>query len=341
MSLAVLPARFRAALSAEEGEVRFSPGLQRDWQYPSHADQPWGAISDCYALNVTDTHVWACYYTDWPVVRIRDGAESRSPGSTGLSCPADGRFPPGRTSSGEDRACTSSPPTAGTSLISPVSRVQPVPVRQAENEVCGCLSFCYHCGMSVTAADVRTVDQLLGFIHDGGQPEYLMFWGHQPPPAGDPGKACLSQWWPVPFTVEGATYASAEHFMMAAKATLFGDAETAERIRAAPDPGAAKALGRQVRGFDEQRWAEWRFGLVVAGNLAKFGQHRELRDFLLGTGSRVLVEASPLDRIWGSGLAADDERAASPRDWPGLNLLGFALMEVRRQLQLTTAQTPQ
>jgi len=90
------------------------------------------------------------------------------------------------------------------------------------------------------------------------------------------------------------------------------------------------------RGFDEQRWAERRFSLVVTGNLAKFGQHPELRNFLPGTGSRILVEASPLDRIWGSGLAADDEHAASPGDWPGLNLLGFALMEVRRQLQLTT-----
>jgi ribA/ribD-fused uncharacterized protein len=55
-----------------------------------------------------------------------------------------------------------------------------------------------------------------------------------------------------------------------------------------------------------------------------------LREYLLGTGDRVLVEASPLDRIWGIGLAADDERAASPDRWRELNLLGFALMQVRR-----------
>ena len=122
--------------------------------------------------------------------------------------------------------------------------------------------------------------------------------------------------------------------MMAAKARLSGDADAAERILAAPHPGAAKALGRQVRRFDEQRWAEHRFDVVVAGNLAKFAQHPELRDFLAGTGSRVLVEASPLDRVWGIGLAADDERAASPERWPGLNLLGFALMEVRHQLSV-------
>jgi ribA/ribD-fused uncharacterized protein len=189
----------------------------------------------------------------------------------------------------------------------------------------------------VTAADARTVDQLLELIADGGQPKYLAFWGHQPPPGGGVGKGCLSQWWPAAFTVDGETYASAEHFMMAAKALLFGDVEIADRIRAAPHPRAAKALGREVRGFDEQRWAEHRFDLVVTGNLAKFAQHPDLRDFLVTTGSRVLVEASPYDRIWGIGLAADHEHATSPEHWRGLNLLGFALMEVRHQLQAESA----
>ena len=88
-----------------------------------------------------------------------------------------------------------------------------------------------------------------------------------------------------------------------------------------------------MRGFDQQRWADRRFDLVVAGNLAKFGQHPDLRGFLLGTGRKILVEASPRAAIWGIGLAADDDRATSPENWPGLNLLGFALMEVRHQLR--------
>ena len=183
------------------------------------------------------------------------------------------------------------------------------------------------------AADARTVDELLGVIRDGGQPKYLLFWGHQPTSEGGVGKGCLSQWWPAAFTVDGVDYPSAEHYMMAAKARLSGDARAAAQILAAPHPGAAKALGRQVRGFDEQRWAEHRFKVVIAGNMAKFGQHPQLRDFLVSTGSRVLVEASPQDRVWGIGLTADDERAASPAHWLGLNLLGFALMEVRQQLR--------
>jgi ribA/ribD-fused uncharacterized protein len=134
--------------------------------------------------------------------------------------------------------------------------------------------------------------------------------------------------------VSGSVYPTAEHFMMAGKAELFGDGETAARIRAAGHPKQAKELGRQVRSFDEGTWAAARFDLVVRGNAAKFGQHPELAAFLLGTGDRVLVEASPLDRVWGIGLAAGDARAGDASAWRGLNLLGFALMAVRQQLRV-------
>lgn len=163
--------------------------------------------------------------------------------------------------------------------------------------------------------------------------EYLFFWGHRPRRDGRIGKECLSQWWVAPFEVDGRTYPTAEHFMMAGKALLFGDRETAERIAAAATPAEAKALGRRVRGFDEGTWAAHRYDIVVRGNLAKFGAHAELREFLLGTGDRVLVEASPVDRVWGIGLAADDERAGDPSTWRGLNLLGEALMRVRAELR--------
>ncbi|HVV12830.1 NADAR family protein [Amycolatopsis sp.] len=175
---------------------------------------------------------------------------------------------------------------------------------------------------------VRSVDELL---RAGQQVEYLYFWGHRPGPGGV-GPGCLSQWWPAEFVVGGLRYATAEHFMMSEKAMLFGDADIAGQIRRAPEPADAKALGRQIRGFDEQVWARHRCEIVIEGNLAKFGQHPQLRDYLRATGDAVLVEASPVDTVWGIGLAADDERAARPQTWHGLNLLGFALMEVRARL---------
>ncbi|MFB9891445.1 NADAR family protein [Planobispora takensis] len=181
--------------------------------------------------------------------------------------------------------------------------------------------------------DVRDVADLIAAVERGERVKYLMFWGHRPPRSGGVGAACLSQWWPAGFTVDGTLYRTAEHFMMAGKARLFGDEEVAAQVVAAGHPKEAKDLGRRVRGFDDETWEAARFDLVVRGNLAKFGQNPELGGFLLGTGERVLVEASPLDRIWGIGLAADDERAGRPELWRGLNLLGFALMEVRRALR--------
>ncbi|KJK56376.1 hypothetical protein UK12_23095 [Saccharothrix sp. ST-888] len=166
----------------------------------------------------------------------------------------------------------------------------------------------------------------------GARPKYLLFWGHQPERDGRVGSGSLSQWWPAEFTVDGVTYATAEHWMMAGKARLFGDDQVLPQILAARTPAEAKKLGRLVRGFDEERWAAECFELVVQGNVAKFGQDDALREYLLGTAQRVLVEASPLDRLWGIGLAADNERATQPTAWRGLNLLGFALMEARTRL---------
>ncbi|GAA0677539.1 NADAR family protein [Kitasatospora atroaurantiaca] len=184
----------------------------------------------------------------------------------------------------------------------------------------------------LTPADTRTREELSALVAAGAQPKYLLFWGHRPERDGRVGPGSLSQWWPSEFTIDGVTYSTAEHWMMAGKARLFGDAEVLPRILKARTPAEAKKLGRLVQGFDEQRWSAARFELVVEGNVAKFGQDEALREYLLGTRQRVLVEASPMDRLWGIGLAADNDRATKPQEWRGLNLLGFALMEARARL---------
>jgi ribA/ribD-fused uncharacterized protein len=183
-----------------------------------------------------------------------------------------------------------------------------------------------------SAAQSRSVTDLVTASARGERIKFLFFWGHQPERDGSTGPGCLSQWWPAPFTVDGIEFATAEHYMMWRKATLFGDSAMASRILAAPHPHAAKALGGRVAGFDQQTWDEHRFAIVVAANQAKFEQHADLGAFLAGTGNRVLVEASPIDRIWGIGLTRDDPAAADPARWQGSNLLGFALMQVRHTL---------
>ena len=166
-------------------------------------------------------------------------------------------------------------------------------------------------------------------IASGEPVEYLFFYGHTPPKDGSINKSCLSQWYDAPFL----GVATAEHYMMFAKAYLFGDIEIYEKILKSKCPREAKALGRLVKNYNEEMWNEEKFHHVVFGNWAKFLSHDKLREFLLSTGDKVLVEASPYDKIWGIGLGITDPRNQNPDNWLGENLLGFALMEVRDKIK--------
>ncbi len=179
-----------------------------------------------------------------------------------------------------------------------------------------------------------SVDELRERIAEGWAPKYVFFWGHEAK-GQTVGRECLSQWYPSSFLVGDVMFQTAEHFMMYRKACLFEDEHAAERIRSASHPGEAKRLGRTVRNFDEDIWEEQRFAIVVAGSIAKFGQNRKLGSFLANTMPRVLVEASPRDRIWGIGMGEKHRNARQPESWSGLNLLGFALMKARAELAAT------
>jgi len=120
--------------------------------------------------------------------------------------------------------------------------------------------------------------------------------------------------------------------MMAEKARLFKDESVLQKILNAGSPGAAKKFGRMVAGFSDDVWMAHRFEIVCRANVAKFSQNEELKTFLLNTGNKVLVEASPYDRIWGIGMSSNHQDINNPAMWKGLNLLGYALMEARDQL---------
>jgi len=184
-----------------------------------------------------------------------------------------------------------------------------------------------------TAHEQTLLDAVMRRAQNGGRCKSVFFWNHAEAPGGAITAACLSQWYPAPFVLAGQRYLHAEQYMMAAKAALFGDEATRCAILQTAHPGAAKTLGRKVQGFDEARWKAARFDTVLRANHAKFEQNAALGAFLRASGERLLVEASPLDCIWGIGLAADDERAHDPLRWRGLNLLGLALMQVRAALR--------
>ncbi len=171
-------------------------------------------------------------------------------------------------------------------------------------------------------------EKLIGLGMSLKRENFVFFWGHTARADKD-ARACLSQWWLCAFEVDGVYYNCTEQYMMAEKARLFGDVDTLERILASYEPMEQKKLGRRVQGYDDAKWKAHCFDAVLRGNVAKFSQNEKLRDYLLSTGDGILVEASPKDEVWGIGLEGSHPDAINPRRWPGTNLLGFALMEVR------------
>ncbi|WP_276627963.1 NADAR family protein, partial [Fusobacterium sp.] len=110
---------------------------------------------------------------------------------------------------------------------------------------------------------------------------------------------------------------------------LFNDNDIFNKIMNSKHPKEYKELGRKIKNFSDSKWNENKYQIVLKGNIAKFSQNEKLKAFLLNTGTKILVEASPYDKIWGIGLSAEQENIENPLTWNGENLLGFALMEVR------------
>lgn len=152
--------------------------------------------------------------------------------------------------------------------------------------------------------------------------KYLFFWG-----------GFLSQWAKCKFTENNISFNTCEQYMMYHKAMVFSDTVTAQEILKVSDPKKQKALGRKVKGFNDKAWDLHKYQTVIQGNFLKFSQNPKLKESLLATGDKILVEASPFDRIWGIGLAAENDLVLDEKNWRGQNLLGKALMDVREKLK--------
>ena len=144
--------------------------------------------------------------------------------------------------------------------------------------------------------------------------------------------AYLSNWYPSPFTVEKKNFSSMEQFMMYRKAICFGDEAVSKNILSTDDASQIKALGRQVKNYDEHIWNGIRQIVVYKGLLAKFSQNEDLKDRLKSTGEAILAECAVKDLIWGVGLSMKDPNRLDKTKWEGQNLLGYTLMMVRECL---------
>ena len=176
-------------------------------------------------------------------------------------------------------------------------------------------------------------DWLTARLAAGQTFDYVYFWGHRPHPARIT-KSCLSQWFAAGFTHGDVYFPTAEHWMMYQKAQVAGDAAAAAAVLAEPSARRVKAIGRRVRNYDDRLWTARKYAVVVEGSVKKFTADPALREYLLGTGDAVLVEASPYDNQWGIGMdEAEAKQLGDPARWRGTNLLGWALMEARDRIR--------
>lgn len=144
-----------------------------------------------------------------------------------------------------------------------------------------------------------------------------------------------SNWHPAVITdlETGKKFANTEQAFMWYKAMQFGDTETAQKVEETPNPREVKKLGRLVKNYDDAQWEKVRYDIMVKVNMWKFTQIRGFMDELLATGDKIIVEASPYDKIWGVGLLEDDPLILDEKNWQGQNLLGKVCMEIRETLR--------
>ncbi|TVL42143.1 hypothetical protein A9X84_11370 [Brachyspira hyodysenteriae] len=177
-----------------------------------------------------------------------------------------------------------------------------------------------------------SLEKLRKDFNSGKKIDFLFFYGHTNDKK-EVTKSSLSQWYIKDFRDNDLVFNCMEKYMMYNKALLFDDKDIANEILNNNQPKAIKELGRKVKNFNDELWDKMKYKIVFTGNYYKFSQNTDLRNFLISTKNKVLVEASPYDKVWGIKIKYDDENIENPFYWKGENLLGFALMEVRDEIK--------
>ncbi len=112
------------------------------------------------------------------------------------------------------------------------------------------------------------------------------------------GACFLSNWYPSKFVVDDVTYLNGEQYIMKNKAITFGDTVAVEKIMECTHPWEMKRLGSKVNGFIQRVWMEKAPAIALKGLEQKFAQNYVLKAFLLDSGTKTIVEASPTDNLW-------------------------------------------
>lgn len=145
----------------------------------------------------------------------------------------------------------------------------------------------------------------------------------------------------TPFEWEGQIVPTSEYVYLPLKAEHFGFQKFAEELRKVEDPKRQKRmmrdepklvqLSKDPREFLNILWDRKRAQVMHKILVAKFRGNADARQALLASGDKYLVEASPHDRYWGSGIPPTDVAVQDGPENPcfGFNRLGNLLMRLR------------
>ncbi len=145
------------------------------------------------------------------------------------------------------------------------------------------------------------------------------------------GHTCvMSNMYACTVNYKGQDFRSSEHAYQWEKAKCLGRPDVADRIVDAVDGYQAKRISKEL--VDEAKNEIWRRGLAVAVMKkiaqAKFDSVHEFRQEVLDSRGMFLIEATT-DTFWGVGFLSDVAATCRPQYWPGKNVMGRILIELR------------
>ncbi|MEJ2610420.1 MAG: NADAR domain-containing protein [Candidatus Thiodiazotropha sp.] len=122
-----------------------------------------------------------------------------------------------------------------------------------------------------------------------------------------------------PIKLNGKVWPTSEHYFQAMK---FESASDQNEIRKAKTPMEAARKGRDRKRKLKRNWESIKDNVMRDAVAAKFDQHNDLKQLLLSTKDRMLVEHTENDDYWGDG-----------GNGKGKNMLGRILIEIRANLR--------
>ena len=150
-------------------------------------------------------------------------------------------------------------------------------------------------------------------------PDCLVFHGSLTP---------LSNFNLSPFNIGRKKFYSVEQYIQHKKACHFNDYKIVEKIMQCKTPMDAKTLSCNITNFDKDSWKVVVKDACQPGITAKFEQNPLLLKFLLATSPLKLAESS-YDKLWGTGLPLNNDKALNQTQWHNQGLLGEILIDIR------------